>query len=66
MDEVDTGIVSSETILRGVTGREVLEELQVSWNYVLFAFCFTFWTFSPLCEGENNFLLITYRQIAFL
>ena len=29
-DDVDSGLLSSETILRGVTGREVLEELQVS------------------------------------
>ena len=28
-DDVDGGVLSSETILRGVTGREVLEELQV-------------------------------------
>ena len=28
-DEVDGAVLSSETILRGVSGKEVLEELQV-------------------------------------
>ena len=33
---MDSGLLSSETILRGVTGREVLEELQVSHHVFIY------------------------------
>ena len=38
VEEIDGAVLSSNTILRGVTGRDLLEELQVTCSSVCFIF----------------------------
>ena len=54
MEEIDGAVLSSNTILRGVTGQDLLEELQVLVHHLTLLCFYISWSCKKVYERETK------------